>query len=105
LRQRASRWNANDPDRGSVIKQADLLTESPMSAQKRPNRPRPAPKPDRQSGPRHVADEPLIDPDSPDATVQSPITDTGLPVEEQVRKEWDPKKKGGLPILLKTGAR
>ena len=30
--------------------------------------------------------------------VQSPTTDSGLPVEEQVRKEWDPKK-GGLPIF------
>ena len=33
----------------------------------------------------------------------SPVTDTGLVVEEQIRKEWDPKKKGGLPIPLKTG--
>jgi hypothetical protein len=30
--------------------------------------------------------------------VQSPTTNTGLPVEEQVRKEWDPKK-GGLPTF------
>ena len=30
-------------------------------------------------------------------------TSTGLPVEDQVRKEWDPKKQGGLPIPLKTG--
>jgi hypothetical protein len=30
--------------------------------------------------------------------VQSPTTDGGLPVEEQVRKEWDPKK-GGLPTF------
>ena len=30
----------------------------------------------------------------------SPTTDTGLSVEEQVRKEWDPSK-GGLPTLLK----
>jgi hypothetical protein len=30
--------------------------------------------------------------------VQSPTTDSGLPVEEQVRKEWDPKK-GGLPTF------
>jgi len=29
---------------------------------------------------------------------QSPTTDSGLPVEEQVRKEWDPKK-GGLPTF------
>ena len=30
--------------------------------------------------------------------VQSPTTDNGLPIEEQVRKEWDPKK-GGLPTF------
>ena len=30
--------------------------------------------------------------------VQSPTTDSGLPVEEQVRKVWDPKK-GGLPTF------
>ena len=30
--------------------------------------------------------------------LQSPTTDSGLPVEEQVRKEWDPKK-GGLPTF------
>jgi hypothetical protein len=30
----------------------------------------------------------------------SPTTDTGLSVEEQVRKEWDPSK-GGLPTFLK----
>jgi len=29
-----------------------------------------------------------------------PVTETGLSVEEQVRKEWDPSK-GGLPIFLK----
>jgi hypothetical protein len=30
--------------------------------------------------------------------VQSPTTNSGLPVEEQVLKEWDPKK-GGLPTF------
>ncbi|MGD9616102.1 MAG: hypothetical protein AB7H90_12005 [Alphaproteobacteria bacterium] len=30
----------------------------------------------------------------------SPTTDTGLSVEEQVRKEWDPRK-GGLPTFLR----
>jgi hypothetical protein len=28
----------------------------------------------------------------------SPTTSTGLPVEEQVHKEWDPRK-GGLPTF------
>jgi hypothetical protein len=76
-----------------------------MPAQKRPKSPGAAPKPEMEPGPHYVADEPVGEADSPDATVQSPITDTGLPVEEQVRKEWDPKKKGGLPIPLKTGSR
>jgi len=76
-----------------------------MPAQKRPKSPRAAPKPGTESSPHDVADEPVGEVASPDATVQSPITDTGLAVEEQVRKEWDPKKKGGLPIPLKTGSR
>ena len=29
---------------------------------------------------------------------RSPTTATGLPVEDQVRKEWDPRK-GGLPVF------
>jgi hypothetical protein len=32
-------------------------------------------------------------------TVRSPTTSAGLPVEDQVRKEWDPRQ-GGLPIFL-----
>ena len=56
-------------------------------------RPEPGPPP---SGPHHVADEPVADADALGATVQSPMTETGLPVEEQIRKEWDPKKDGGL---------
>jgi hypothetical protein len=30
--------------------------------------------------------------------VQNPTTDSGLPVEGQICKEWDPKK-GGLPTF------
>jgi len=33
-------------------------------------------------------------------TERSPTTSTGQSVEEQVRKEWDPRK-GGLPIFLR----
>ena len=33
---------------------------------------------------------------SSDARVKSP-TSSGLPIEDQVRKEWDPNKDGGLP--------
>lgn len=32
---------------------------------------------------------------------QSPTTDSGLPVEEQVRKEWNPNK-GGLPTFCRS---
>ena len=76
-----------------------------MRAQKRPKRPRSAPKPEGRHDRHYVADEPVGEADSLGATVQSPTTETGLPVEEQIRKEWDPKKKGGLPTSLKTGLR
>lgn len=33
--------------------------------------------------------------------VQNPATPTGLPVEEQVRKKWNPRK-GGLPTFCRT---
>ena len=45
----------------------------------------------------HLADK-LYEPKQAEEHVQKPITDSGLPVEEQVRKEWDPKK-GGLPMF------
>ena len=46
----------------------------------------------------HLADE-LYEEKPEDGRIQSPTTDSGLPVEEQVRKEWDPNKKGGLPTF------
>jgi hypothetical protein len=47
----------------------------------------------------HVADK-LFEPTSADDghTVQDPKTSTGLPVESQVRKEWN-QHNGGLPIF------
>jgi hypothetical protein len=48
----------------------------------------------------HLAEQVFEPPSAPEATTHAPNTDTGLPVEEQVRKEWDPRK-GGLPILNK----
>jgi hypothetical protein len=65
---------------------------------------RPVAKPQDQPGPHRVADEPVGDADALGATVQKPTTETGLPVEEQVRKEWDPKKDGGLPVPLRDEA-
>ena len=56
---------------------------------------------------RHVREKAVIDHLVEKMTVpetkaepsnQSPTTSTGLPVEDQVRKRWDPGK-GGLPIL------
>ena len=61
---------------------------------------RAAESPQARREPHYVADEPIANADAPEATVQSPTTETGLPVEEQVRKEWDPKKDGGLPVPL-----
>jgi hypothetical protein len=45
----------------------------------------------------HLADK-LFEPKPQQGHVHDPTTDSGLPVEEQVRKEWDPKK-GGLPTF------
>jgi hypothetical protein len=61
---------------------------------------RAAESPQARREPHHVADDPVADADALGATVQSPTTETGLPVEEQVRKEWDPNKDGGLPTPL-----
>lgn len=57
---------------------------------------------------RHIREKAVIDqvvkdvhkpkPAEHEPTVRDQNTSTGLPVEEQVRKEWDPRK-GGLPIL------
>jgi len=57
---------------------------------------------------RHVREKATIDhlvqdvykPKPPDErhASHSPTTSTGLPVEDQVRKEWDPRK-GGLPTF------
>jgi hypothetical protein len=49
----------------------------------------------------HVADQ-LVEPEE---TIDEPMvhkstTRAGKPVERQVRKEWDPNKKGGLPTFL-----
>jgi hypothetical protein len=65
-----------------------------------------APEPAQQ---RHTRDKSIIDrvarnvpkkvPDNKQPK-RSPTTSTGLPVEDQVRKEWDPRKGGGgLPTL------
>jgi hypothetical protein len=61
---------------------------------------------------RHVREESVIDhvarklfepkrePAAENSTEHpSPTTETGLSVEEQIRKEWDPSK-GGLPTFL-----
>jgi hypothetical protein len=55
--------------------------------------------------PHHVADQPVADPDAPDAAVRSPIAGTGLPVAEQVREEWNPSRDGGLPTPLPGAGR
>jgi hypothetical protein len=57
---------------------------------------------------RHVREKATIDhlvqdvykpkPPEEQHASHSPTTSTGLPVEDQVRKEWDPRK-GGLPTF------
>lgn len=46
----------------------------------------------------HLVDE-VYEEKPDDRDPQSPTTGSGLPVEEQVRKEWDPEKSGGLPTF------
>jgi hypothetical protein len=58
---------------------------------------------------RHVREKATIDhlvqdvydPKVPEEehTTRSPTTSAGLPVEDQVRKEWDPRN-GGLPTFF-----
>ena len=74
---------------------------------KRPRQKPSAPQPTAEDlpPPGRAADDPLPEPQRSDAGVQPPVTDTGLPVEEQVRKEWDPKKSGGLPTPLQVRRR
>lgn len=60
---------------------------------------------EQPAGTHHIADEPVAEADALGATVQSPTTRTGLPVEEQIRKEWDPRKNGGLPTSLPSRRR
>jgi hypothetical protein len=55
---------------------------------------------DSKEHPHHIADEPVTEAEPLEPEVKSPTTDTGLPVEEQIHKEWDPNKDGGLPIPL-----
>ena len=64
-----------------------------------------APQPERTPPPHHVADEPVGEADALNATVQSPTTESGLSIEEQIRKEWDPKRQGGLPTSVKPRSR
>jgi hypothetical protein len=33
------------------------------------------------------------------------LKESGMPVEEQIRKDWNPKTKGGLSTSLGTGPR
>ena len=50
----------------------------------------------------HLADK-VYDPTATaddEHVVQNPTTSTGLPVEEQVRKKWNPRK-GGLPTFFR----
>jgi hypothetical protein len=48
----------------------------------------------------HVADEIADSAASDQPVVHDSTTSTGKPVEEQIRKKWNPKKKGGLPTFL-----
>lgn len=67
-----------------------------------------APKSPRQPGrtatdtdkERHIADETAPEPTPEQPATRPAVTETGLPVEDQIEKEWDPNKDGGLPTLF-----
>jgi hypothetical protein len=87
-------------DAGALSRGTQFCAETAMADRDPGKKPEPKSNEDKKESPAHIADEPVADPDAADATVKSPVTETGLPVEEQVRKEWDPNKEGGLPTPL-----
>ena len=76
-----------------------------MADRKRQKRRGSMPRRGGMQGRHYVADGPVGEAGALNATVRSPTTQSGLPVEEQIRKEWDPKTKGGLSTSLRTGSR
>jgi hypothetical protein len=76
-----------------------------MADRKRQKQRGSTPRPEQMPGPHHVADEPVGKAGALNASVRSPTTESGLPVEEQIRKEWDAKTKGGLSTSLWVRAR
>ncbi|MGE5271768.1 MAG: hypothetical protein ACM3JG_19070 [Thiohalocapsa sp.] len=71
-----------------------------MAKQERPQQPA-GPNSNNEKGPHHVADEPVAEIEPEEPTEQPPTTETGLVVEDQIQKEWDPQKDGGLPTFLR----
>ena len=72
-----------------------------MPVNSAPSKPEPELDPGDKPIIDHVAEEAIDGRESAEeGVVHSPVTETGLPVEEQVRKEWDPKQ-GGLPTFLR----
>ncbi|MBV8889758.1 MAG: hypothetical protein JO305_08845 [Alphaproteobacteria bacterium] len=83
---------SNEPRRPDPNPASDAPRQRPVD---------PPPDPGDEAIIDHVAEETVTQDESPDARVQSPVTETGLPVEEQIRKEWDPSQ-GGLPTFFKA---
>ncbi len=76
-----------------------------MADRKRRKRRGSMPRRGGMQGRHYVADGPVGEAGALNATVRSPTTKGGLPVEEQIRKEWDSKIKGGLSTSLRVRAR
>jgi hypothetical protein len=49
----------------------------------------------------HLVDH-VFDPSGQQPVQQSGTTADGASIEEQVRKEWDPRKDGGLPTFWRS---
>jgi hypothetical protein len=56
--------------------------------------------PEPGKGPHHIADDAPPEPTPEQPKIQPAVTETGLPVEDQIEKEWDPNRDGGLPSLF-----
>ena len=90
-RNRTCQWSVNNfgTEMKSLTRMEMTNTSNDKARQKRHKR--------EKATIEHLVDK-VYEHKPAEGRVQNPTTDSGLPVAEQVRKEWDPKK-GGLPTF------
>jgi hypothetical protein len=88
---RACRWSVNNfgTEMKSLTRMEMTNTSNDKARQKRHKR--------EKATIEHLVDK-VYEDEPAEGRLQNSTTDSGLPVEEQLRKEWDPKK-GGLPTF------